>query len=171
VLEPARSQTAIQAARDILDRFGVAQRLQHVRRYIWRGGTLGFRVDARSSRPPDVYYELTAEWEAPLLERQAVPANGHIELATKPVAEGRWVRAKAGYALRVGIDLAVPIAIYVRGARRESFVPFVDRPHDLVEHAIDADMTAYINAFLSRSRPVPEASAADAARLRKLGIA
>jgi hypothetical protein len=72
--------------------------------------------------------------------------------------------------LRVGIDLAVPSAIYVRGDRLHSFVPFRGRPSDQVEVALQNDLTAYVHAFLSTRRPVPEARAADARQLRRAAV-
>ena len=89
-----------------------------------------------------------------------LPTERGLERAARPVAEGRWTRGTARYRLRVGIDLCVPSAIYIKATTRlESFVPFHARPYDQVEHALDADLAAYVNAFLShlptssRSRP------------------
>jgi hypothetical protein len=155
---------------EVLDRFGVANRLQHVRKYIWRGGALRFQIQMRLPREPDVYYELEAHWDAPVLEPLAAAGRG-IERAARPVPEGRWTRGTAGYRLRVGIDLGVPSAIYIKATTRlESFVPFHARPYDQVEHAIDADFAAYVNAFLSHCRPVPDAAQADAEQLHQLGL-
>ena len=155
---------------EVLSRFAIANRLLHVRNYVWRGGSLRFQMEPRPAREPDVYYELEAHWDAPVLEPLAAPGRG-IERAARPVPEGRWTRGTARYQLRVGIDLGVPSAIYIKATKRlESFVPFHARPYDQVEHALDADLAAYVNAFLSHSRPVPEAAQADAEHLRQLGL-
>ena len=160
----------LEQARDVLDRFGVANRLQHVRQYVWRGGTLGFHAEPRPFSEPDVFYQLQAEWDAPVLEPLETVSTLSIEPATKPIAEGRWTRGTRSYLLRMGIDLAVPSAIYIKGTRLESFVPFVATPPEQVEHAIDADLAAYVNAFLNTCRPVPEAAHADARRCLALKI-
>jgi hypothetical protein len=172
-LELADAGTVIHAARGVLDRFGIANRLQHVRRYIWRAGSLRFQVRANGTQP-DVCYELTAEWDAPVLEpaRSTGPAaaNSAIERHARPIVDGRWIRGTAGYVLRVGIDLAVPSAMYIKANRLQSFVPFVGRPGAQVEHAINLDLSAYVTGFLSTALPVPEAARADAEHLRRLGL-
>ena len=155
---------------EVLSRFAIANRLLHVRNYVWRGGSLRFQMEPRPPREADVYYELEAHWDAPVLEPLA-PTERGLERAARPVAEGRWTRGTARYRLRVGIDLGVPSAIYIKASTRlESFVPFHARPYDQVEHALDADLAAYVNAFLSHFRPVPEAAQADAEQLRELGL-
>jgi hypothetical protein len=152
--------------RDVLDRFGVPDRLQHVRRYVWRGGTLRFQ-----HAPAQIYYELEAHWDAPVLEPMGSPERNGIVKAAKPVAEGRWTRGTARYLLQIGIDLAVPSAIFIKASSRlQSFVPFVARRPDQVELAIDADLAAYVNSFLSTCRPVPEAIQADAQRCLALKL-
>jgi hypothetical protein len=150
-------------ARLVLDGFDVPSRLEHVRRYVWRDGTLRFVVDDGQA-----CYQLEAHWPAAVLEPIASAAG--LELSDAPVVEGKWVRGTAGYVLRVGIDLAVPSAIYVRGDRLHSYVPFRGRPSDQVEQALQNDLTTYVHAFLSARRPVPEARAADARQLRRIAI-
>jgi hypothetical protein len=182
-LELAEAGSVVQAARAVLDRFGVANRLQHVRRYVWRGGTLQFAVHADRSQRPDVYYELSATWDAPVLERapstdaptgtpraSTNAARSAIEHHARPIVDGLWTRGSAGYVLRVGIDLAVPSAMYIKANRLQSFVPFVGRPDAQVEHAVHVDLNAYVTGFLSTARPVPEAARADAEHLRRLGL-
>jgi hypothetical protein len=152
--------------RDVLDRFGVPDRLLHVRRYVWRGGTLSFQHAVA-----DVYYELEAHWDAPVLEALESPVHQGIVQASKPVAEGRWIRGTARYLLQIGIDLSVPSAIYIKASSRlQSFVPFLARPREQVEHAIDADLNAYVNTFLNTCRSVPEATQADAERCLALKL-
>jgi hypothetical protein len=150
-------------ARRVLDRFAVADRLQHVRHYVWRDGTLRFFVDTAPLRPVNVYYQLDASWPTAVLRE--LPSAAGLELQSTRVVEGRWVRASTGYVLRVGIDLAVPSAIYIRSTALHSSVPFVGRPRAQVEHALQTDLQAYVDAFLSTCRPVPEARAAAAQRL------
>ena len=153
----------VEQARQVLDGFDVPNRLEHVRRYVWRDGTLRFVVDDGHA-----CYQLEAHWPAAVLE----PLSSGAGLLTRraSVVEGIWVRGTAGYVLRVGIDLAVPSAIYVRGDRLHSFVPFRGRPSDQVEVALQNDLTAYVHAFLSTRRPVPEARAADARQLRRAAV-
>jgi hypothetical protein len=43
---------------------GVPSRLRYVQEFVWRGGTL--RLVAHEDR--EVYYELRAEWETPVLD-------------------------------------------------------------------------------------------------------
>jgi hypothetical protein len=92
-------------------------------------------------------------------------ATDALERSASPVVEGRWVRGTTGYLLRVGIDLAVPSAIYIRSGRVHFFVPFAGRPARDVEQAIQNDLAAYVNFFLRTYPTVPEARAADARRL------
>jgi hypothetical protein len=150
-------------ARQVLDQFDVPNRLQHVRRYVWRDGTLRFVVHDAPPRPPNVCYQLEARWPRAVLRRESA-ANG-LERSASPVVEGRWVRGTTGYLLRVGIDLAVPSAIYIRSGRMQSFVPFAGRPARDVEQAIQNDLAAYVSFFLRTYPTVPEARAADARRL------
>jgi hypothetical protein len=156
----------VEEARQVLDRFDVPNRLEHVRRYVWRDGTLRFQIDQHPLRPSTVYYQLEAYWPTMILAPLPGGPDG-LEHTRTPVVEGRWVRGTTGYVLRVGIDLAVPSAIYIRSRALQSFVPFVGRPADQVEHALQNDLTAYVNVFLSTCRPVPEARAADAKRVDK----
>jgi hypothetical protein len=139
-------------ARAVLDRFRVADRLEHIRRFVWREGSLRLQSDGRS-----VYYELEAHWPTAVLEPSPSPPDAGLERRSTPVVEGRWVRGVTGYVLRVGIDLAVPSAIFVRARGLSSFVPYAGRATDEVEQALHHDLTAYVNSFLSTSRPVPEA--------------
>jgi hypothetical protein len=86
------------------------------------------------------------------------------------VVEGRWVTGRKGYELRVGIDLSIPSAIYIRSAFFHSHVPFLRRPSVEVEERLNVELTAYGNAFLDRYQPVPQASALAAEELRQLGL-
>jgi hypothetical protein len=175
----ARELSSADAGRAVLDQFGIANRLQHVRRFIWRGGHLTFEVQARDERA-SVWYQLQATWPAPILDRsvgeappntETSPKTNALRRAAEPIVEGRWSLGSRGYLLRVGIDLAIPSAIFIRAARFEAFVPYMGRPPAQVDQAVDASLTSYINGFLDAARPVPEAEAADAERLRRLGLA
>jgi hypothetical protein len=159
----------IDAAREVLDRFGVAARLRHVGEYIWRGGTLRLEVDDGGSRPPSLCYELRAQWAAPIFEPLPSPEQA-LTRASRPVLEGRWIRGTAGYVLRIGLDLGAPAAIFVRSDRPLSNVPFLHRPQAVVEHALAADIAAYVEWFLDTCEPVPQAIQAAAQRLRKCGL-
>src|ERR671924_121771 len=116
---------SIEAARNVLDRFAIGPRLQHLRQFVWRGGSLCFRVDDDAQHLPKVYYALVAEWETASLEELALPGLARMGGA---LVEGRWVRTRTGYELRAGIDLGVPSAIYIQSERHSSFVPFLGRP-------------------------------------------
>jgi hypothetical protein len=151
----------VDEARQVLDGFDVPARLQHVRQFVWREGTLRFKVD---DRPPKVYYELEARWPTARLLSIGTPHDG-LEALSTPVIEGRWVRGTRGYLLRVGIDLAVPSGIAIRSRLLRSFVPFVGRPAAQVESALQRDLDAYVDAFLSNCQPVPAARAEDERRL------
>ena len=152
----------------MLDRYDVGGRLQYIRDFIWRGGTLELRVaHGGDGQIVNVWYALTAEWPAAMLERDEITSPGIVS-RDLPVVEGRWVRGSSGYELRVGIDLCGASAIYVRSQGFVSHVPFLNRPPEQVEHALNAEMTNYVNAFLDRCPPVPRAAADDARRLRRL---
>jgi hypothetical protein len=155
----------VSEAREVLDRFAVPARLEHVRRYVWREGSLRLLVDERAPRLARVYYELEAHW--PTARLQELPGNAGLEAFSTPVVEGRWVRGTHGYLLRVGIDLAVPSGIAVRSRLLQSIVPFLARPAAQVEAALQTDLDAYVDTFLSTCQPVPEARAADSRRLLK----
>jgi hypothetical protein len=142
-------------ARQVLDEFGVADRLEHIRRFVWREGSLRFQVEQRSA-----YYELEAHWATAVLEPSEATLAG-LERGSTPVVEGRWVRGTTGYVLRIGIDLAVPSAIFLRSRGLSSFVPYAGRQHDAVEQALHTDLEAYVKWFLSACLPVPEARARD----------
>jgi hypothetical protein len=164
----------IEAARDVLDRFGVANRLRHVGEYVWRGGTLRLHIDPepewdQGNRPPSVWYELSAHWPAPVFEPLASPDHA-LARADNPVLEGRWIRGNVGYALRIGLDLRVPSAIFVRSDRPLSNVPFLRRPQATVEHALAADLATYVDWFLDTCAPVPQAIQTAARRLREYGL-
>jgi hypothetical protein len=160
---------AIDAAREVLDRFGVANRLRHIGEYVWRGGTMLLHVEDEDSRPPCVSYELSAHWPAPIFEPLASPAPGLVPGAN-PVLEGRWMRGRAGYVLRIGLDLRVPSAIFIRSDRPFSNVPFLHRSDALVESALAADLAAYAGWFLDTCLPVPQAIQAATQRLRQYGL-
>ena len=98
---------SIAAARQVLERFALPERLQHVRQFVWRGGTLRLEVDEPES---NVCYALLADWEAAVLQ-DVEPGVAALARRDRALVEGRWSRARAGYALRAGIDLAVPSAI------------------------------------------------------------
>jgi hypothetical protein len=158
---------SIDAARQVLDRFAIGPRLQHVRQFVWRGGSLRLQVEDDGQRRPSVCYALVAEWDTAVLE----PAGGAgLVRARGPLVDGRWTRARASYVLRAGISLAVPSAIYIQSDQHSSFVPFLGRPYAQVEQAIDADLAGYARSFLSTCATVPQAQAAGAARLRQLGL-
>jgi len=164
-LEVAR----VELARQVLDRFAIGPRLQHLRQFVWRGGALRLEVsnDDDERRSPNVCYALVAEWDTAVLERDTPPG---LAPTSGSVVDGRWRRVRTGYVLRAGIDLGVPSAIYIRSAHHASFVPFVGRPPAQVEQAVDADLADYTSTFLSTCAPVPQAAAAGAARLRQLGL-
>jgi hypothetical protein len=159
----------LDAARQVLDRFEVGPRLQHIREFVWRGGSLRLDAGLTSGGAPDVFYELAAEWQAPVLEGER--SSMALDTTRGTVIEGRWTRGRAGYRLRVGIDLDVPSAIYVRSGERSSFVPFLGRPTDEVAHGVATDLAAYAAWFLSVSLPVPQAMAQARAQLQQLGLA
>ena len=158
---------SIEAARQVLDRFAIGPRLQHVRQFVWRGGSLRFCVEEDGRRLPNVYYALVAEWDTAILEDVALPGLARTRGA---LVEGRWTRTRTGYELRAGIDLGVPSAIYIQSERHSSFVPFLGRPSGQVEQAVEADLAGYASTFLNTYLPVPQAAAAGAARLRQLGL-
>ena len=159
------------AVRAILDRFDVGGRLRYIRDFIWRGGRV--ELQAAGDGEGDVlnaWYALRAEWPVAVLERDDGAASEGLVDWRRPVVEGRWMRGSSGYELRVGVDLRVPTAIYVRSHGFVSHVPFLGRPAERVEHALNAELTAYVHAFLDRSLAVPQAEAADKRRLRDLGL-
>ena len=161
---------SVDALRAILDQFDIGGRLLHIRDFIWRGGALELRTG--TGRTLALEYALGATWPCAVLERTAEPVGNRLVTARQPVIEGRWVRGSNGYELCVGIDVAVPTAIYIRTQQRLlSHVPFVARPPWQVEAALHGELTAYADAFLRQHRTVPEASGADATRLRQLDLA
>jgi hypothetical protein len=160
---------SIDVARDVLDRFGVPGRLRHIGEYVWRGGSLHFKIDDERNRPPSVCYELRADWAAPIFERLPSPRQA-LAPANDPVPEGRWIRGQAGYLLRIGLNLGAPAAIFIGSQRPLSTVPFLNRPHTHVEHALAGDLTAYVDWFLDTCEPVPRAAQAAARRLREYGL-
>jgi hypothetical protein len=160
---------AIDAARDVVDRLGVAKRLRHIGEYVWRGGTLLLHIEDDGLRPPCVSYELSAHWPAPIFEPLASPSPALIPGAS-PVLEGRWIRGSAGYVLRIGLDLRVPSALFIRSDRPLSNVPFLHRPTAVVESALAADLAAYADWFLDTCQPVPQATQAAAHQLRQHGL-
>jgi len=162
-----RQVDEIEAVRRVLGEFGVPERLLHVRDFVWRGGTLSYEIDSISDSRPPVYYQLSACWAAPVLERSASESPA-IERSAVAVIEGQWVRGTAGYRLQVGIDLAAPSAISIRSDRLFSSVPYVNRERHQVEHALAIDLAAYVDWFLSTHAPVGVAASAAAARLRAL---
>jgi hypothetical protein len=171
VLPDRVDPNSVERIRAILDGFDIGGRLQHIRQFVWRGGTLHLHAECREAdHLLDVGYALTAEWPAAVLENEPSPPTGGLVASQRPVLEGRWVRGSTGYVLRVGIDLAVPSAIYVRSHRLLSHVPFLGRTEAEVQAGLNLELSAYVSAFLSRCLPVPQAAAVDARRLRSLGI-
>ncbi len=163
---PSRlDRESFETIRAILDAADVGGRLRYIRDFIWRGGTLQFMIEDQAA-----WYALAAEWDAAVLERAPSPGTG-LAPAHDAVLEGRWIRARSGYRLRVGIDLSVPSAMQIRSRRLLSHVPFVGRPPEEVEHALQLELSAYAEAFLARCQPVPRASEEAARHLRRLGLA
>jgi hypothetical protein len=159
------------ALRAVLDRYDVGGRLQHVREFVWRGGQLQFVAgQSRAGAVPDVWYQLSAEWPTAVLERRTDAGTALIGM-DQPIVEGRWVRGSRRYELRVGIDMAVPTAIYVRSSVFTSHVPVVGRLDSDVELRLQRELDAYVEHFLGRHRTVPDATEVDAAELRRLGLA
>ena len=155
--------------RAILDQFEIAGRLLHIRDFVWRGGALELRRD--TSRTLALEYALAASWPCAVLERSQESISGGLVSVRQPVIEGRWVCGSNGYELRIGIDVAVPAAIYIRTHERLlSHVPFVGRPAWQVAAALNGELTAYADAFLAHSQTVPDATERDAQRLRDLYI-
>jgi hypothetical protein len=172
VLPEPVARTVVDATRSILDDFNVGGRLQHIRQFIWRGGHLQLQVDRPFGRDVlDVAYTLTARWPAAVLERGRDEAHTDLVPRSRAVVDGRWVRGSRGYALRVGIDLAVPSAIYIRAHGFSTYVPFLARPRVQVEETLNLELTGYVNAFLSRYPTVPQATATEEQRLQGLGLA
>jgi hypothetical protein len=148
-------------AQDVLDTFDVPNRLVHIRNFVWRGGDL-----VLSANDDGVAYALTAHWDEPLLE--PLPSQPGLAPAKSSVVEGRWRARRVGYALRIGIDLRMPSAIAITAERPLSFVPYLGRPRTDVAHALDTALRGYVNAFLDRCAPVPDARAKAAADLARL---
>jgi hypothetical protein len=92
------------------------------------------------------------------------PEQG-LRRGTDPVLEGRWVSGSAGYVLRIGLDLDVPSALFIRSERPLSNVPFLRRPQAVVEQALSTDLTAYVEWFLNTRQTVPQATRLAARRL------
>jgi hypothetical protein len=158
---------SVSALRATLDQFGIASRLLHIRDFIWRGGILELRIG--TSKTLAVEYALGASWPCAVLERAAEPVASQLVSRGQAVIEGRWVRGTNSYELSVGLDVAVPTAIYIRSQQRLlSHVPFAGRPAWQVEAALNRELTAYADAFLRHHPTVPDASALDANRLRKI---
>jgi len=103
-------------------------------------------------------------------ESAAWPERGLVS-ANTPVLEGRWIRGRSGYQLQVGIELSVPSAIQIRSSQLLSHVPFMGRSPVQVEQALQVELSAYAEAFLSHCQPVPQAAAQAARRLQLLGLA
>jgi len=129
----------VEEARQVLDRFAVAERLQHIRRFVWRAGALRYFAQADCA-----YYELFAEHDVRVLEPTSAAQAG-LERNSTPVVEGRWVQRTTSHVLRIGIDLAVPSAIFIRGEQLHALVPYLCRPDAQVERVIHAELAAYVN--------------------------
>jgi hypothetical protein len=154
--------SSVAALRAVLDRFDVGGRLRYISQFVWRGGGIELEVTRGA------WYALRAEWPAAVLEQ--TPATDGLVRRRSPVVEGRWVRGTNGYALRVGIDLHVPTAMSIRAPGFGSEVPFVGRQPEQVEHALTAELTTYVHAFLDHHQPVPQAAAMDAERMQRLHV-
>lgn len=159
--------SSAESVRAVLDGYDVGGRLKYIRDFIWRGGA----IDLEATRGADehllrVSYALHAEWPAPVLEPEDDSGADGLVRSETPVVEGRWVRGCHRYELRIGIDLRAPAAMYVRSPGFASNVPFLGRQPQLVEAALNAELTRYVNGFLDHFQPVPQATAADARRLR-----
>ena len=163
--------SAANAIREVLDRFDVAGRLRYIGQFIWRGGIVKLQAaDTPSGGVDNVWYALRAEWPSAVLRRELGPADEGLVDWRRPVVEGRWVRGSHGYELRIGIDLRVPSAIYIRSQGFVSHVPFVGRPAERVEHALTAELSRYVQLFLDHFQTVPHAEASDARRLHELEL-
>src|SRR5438309_11488240 len=134
-MEPLRSNCMQpEEARQVLDRFAIAERLQHIRRFVWRGGQLRFCSDHTRT-----YYELLLRRRATVLEPTAATEPG-LQSASAPVVEGRWTERETTQALRVGITEKVPGAIFIRAGNQSSLVPYQGRPVDEVEQALQIEL-------------------------------
>jgi hypothetical protein len=172
VLPQGLSLSSPNSVRAVLDRYDVRGRLQYLREFIWRGGTLELRVgQGADGQTLNVWYDLRAEWPAAVLvPADATGTSPGLTSWRTPVVEGRWLRGTAGYELRVGIDLCMGSAIYIRSHGFVSHVPFVGRPVDQVEHALNAELTSYANRFLDHFQPVTRAQALAAEELHRLQL-
>jgi hypothetical protein len=132
----------LEEAQNVLDRFAIAERLQHIRRFVWRGGTLRFATHGACA-----FYELEVQRQRSVLEPTPAARPG-LERTTTPVVEGRWVQRSTSHVLRVGIDLAVPSAIFIRADRFHAFVPYAHRTRAEVERALQAELSAYVSGVL-----------------------
>ncbi len=150
-------------ARRLLDGLGVPARLKQVRDFVWRGGEL-----QALDRAALAGYLLVARWEHPVFEAdRALGGAGSVAPGTSTV-DGRWVRAVREYRLEVGVDLNAPVGILVDGRPGpRSVVPLLKRSEEQVQASLDRALETYTEAFLEHQPPVPEAIAADEARLRE----
>jgi hypothetical protein len=158
--------TDAELARRLLDRLGVPERLEQVRDFVWRGGEI-----RALDRAALAGYMLVARWEHPVFRADhGLGEAGLIAPGTSTV-DGRWVRAAREYRLEVGIDLSAPIGILVDGRPGPcSLVPLLGRSEEQVQASLDQALEGYTEAFLDHQAPVPEAIAADEARLRQLRV-
>ena len=152
----------VEAACALLDQVGVRHRLEHIRDYLWRGGEVSLEV-----QPASVAYLLTAAWDTAVLEpaREAGLVAWHTS-----VVDGCWRRRRAGYSLRVGIDVQVLTAISITAPGVRLYVPFVGRSAEEVGQALDVQLTEYGQSFLDACLPVPQAIAVAQAHLREHGL-
>jgi hypothetical protein len=152
-------------ARRLLDGLGVPERLEQVRDFVWRGGEI-----AALDRAALAGYVLVARWEHPVFEANHAARPGLVAPGTSTV-DGRWVRAVREYRLEVGVDLSAPVGILVEGRPGpRCVVPLLRRSEEQVRASLDQALGGYMEAFLGHEASVPEAVAADEARLRQLRV-
>jgi len=153
-------------ARRLLDELGVPERLEQVRDFVWRGGEI-----QTLDRAALAGYMLVARWEHPVFAAERAVAGGALVAAGASMVDGRWVRAVREYRLEVGVDLTAPVGILVDGRPGpRSVVPLLKRSEEQVQAALNQALEGYTEAFLDHQAPVPEAVAADQARLRQLRV-
>ena len=153
-------------ARRLLDGLRVPERLEQVRDFVWRGGEIH-----AFDRAALAGYVLVARWEHPVFEADRGPAGSALVAPGTSTVDGRWVRAVREYRLEVGVDLNAPVGILVDGRPGpRTVVPLLRRSAQQVQTSLDQALGSYTEAFLDHQAPVPEAIAADEARLRKLRV-
>jgi hypothetical protein len=158
--------TDADVARRLLDGLGVPEWLERVRDFVWRGGEI-----VALDRAARAGYVLVARWEHPVFEADHTAARAGLVAPGTSTVDGRWVRAMREYRLEVGVDLRAPVGILVEGRPGpRSVVPLLRRSEQQVRASLDQALTGYTEAFLDHEASVPEAIAADEARLRQLRV-